>query len=157
MRTCGNMPMTVRARRGRGGHRASPLQTMDSERPQTPTRPQINSSRSKGTPRRRKTPNRNRNPGIKPVKRSIQALREELKRILKLSFTPEEWQAHLIQRVQQGYDSIFCAGTGYGKSLVFEGIAALGGQRKVTIVISPLKSLQKDQVSIIPKSRPKLY
>jgi len=130
---------------------------MDSERPQTPTRPQIDSSRSKGTPRRRKTPNRNQNPGIKPVKRSIQALREELKRILKLSFTPEEWQAHLIQRVQQGYDSIFCAGTGYGKSLVFEGIAALGGKRKVTIVISPLKSLQKDQVSIIPESCPKLY
>jgi len=157
MRTCENMPMTVRARRGRGGHCASPLQTMDSERPQTPTRPQINSSRSKGTPRRRKTPNRNRNPGIKPVKRSIQALHKELKRILKLSFTPEEWQAHLIQRVQQGYDSIFCAGTGYGKSLVFEGIAALGGKRKVTIVISPLKSLQKDQVSVIPESCPKLY
>ena len=30
-------------------------------------------------------------------------------------------------------------------------------QRKVTIVISPLKSLQKDQVSIIPKSHSKLY
>jgi superfamily II DNA helicase RecQ len=83
------------------------------------------------------------------VKKSIQELQEELKRILKLSFTPEEWQAHLIQQVKQGYDSIFCAGMGYGKSLVFEGIAALGGQGKVTIVISPLKSLQKDQVSII--------
>jgi len=130
---------------------------MESSRPQTPTKPRIDTTCSKGTPRRRKSPTRNWKPGIKPAKRSIQELREELKRILKLSFTPEEWQAHLIQRVQQGYDSIFCAGTGYGKSLVFEGIAAVRGQRKVTIVISPLKSLQKDQVSIIPVSQPDVY
>jgi superfamily II DNA helicase RecQ len=62
---------------------------------------------------------------------------------------PDEWQAHLIQRVLQGYDSIFCAGTGYGKSLIFEGIAALGGRGKVAIVISPLKALQKDQVNLL--------
>jgi superfamily II DNA helicase RecQ len=130
---------------------------MESSRPQTPTKPRIDTTRSKGTPRRRKSPTRNRKAGIKPTKRSIQELREELKRILKLSFTPEEWQAHLIQWVQQGYDSIICAGTGYGKSLVFEGIAAVRGQRKVTIVISPLKSLQKDQVSIIPVSQPDVY
>jgi superfamily II DNA helicase RecQ len=67
--------------------------------------------------------------------------------MLKLSFTPDEWQVYLIQRVQDGYDSIFCAGTGYRKSIIFEGIAALGGQKKVTILISPLKVLQKDQVS----------
>jgi superfamily II DNA helicase RecQ len=119
---------------------------MNSTRPQTPPRPSIDPARSKGTPRRHKTPKRKRNAGIKPPSKSIEELREELKRILKLSFTPEEWQAHVIQRVKQGYDSIFLAGTGYGKSLVFEGLAVLGGQRKVTIVISPLKSLQKDQV-----------
>jgi superfamily II DNA helicase RecQ len=121
--------------------------TMNSTPPQTPSRPRIDHSRTKGTPRRRKTPSYNKKPGIKKSKRSIQEIKAELKRILKLSFTPDEWQAHLIQRVQDGYDSIFCAGTGYGKSIIFEGIAALGGQRKVTIVISPLKSLQKDQVS----------
>jgi superfamily II DNA helicase RecQ len=120
---------------------------MNPAEPQTPSRPRVDSTRTKGTPRRRKAPARNQNPGIKPAKRSIIEIREEVKKILKLSFTPEEWQAHLIQRVLQKYDSIFCAGTGYGKSLVFEGIAALGGQRKVTIVISPLKALQKDQVS----------
>jgi len=120
---------------------------MNSTEPQTPSRPRVDSTRTKGTPRHRKTPVRKRNPGIKPTKRSINEIQEELKKILKLSFTPEEWQAHLIQRVQQGYDTIFCTGTGYGKSLIFEGIAALGGQKKVTIVISPLKALQKDQVS----------
>jgi superfamily II DNA helicase RecQ len=115
--------------------------------PQTPSRPRIDQNCTKGTPRRHKTPSHNRKPGIKKSKRSVQEIQEELKRILKLSFTPDEWQAYLIQRVQDGYDSIFCAGTGYGKSIIFEGIAALGGPRKVTIVISPLKALQKDQVS----------
>src|SRR5882762_2847126 len=119
---------------------------MNPTQPRMPTRPRIDSARSKGTPRRHKTPKRNRNPGIRRPSKSIEELREELKKILKLSFTPEEWQAHIIQQVKQGYDSIFLAGTGYGKSLVFEGLAVLGGQRKVTIVISPLKSLQKDQV-----------
>ena len=120
---------------------------MNSNPPQTPSRPRIDQNRTKGTPRRHKTPSHNRKPGIKKSKRSVQEIQEELKRILKLSFTPDEWQAYLIQRVQDGYDSIFCAGTGYGKSIIFEGIATLGGPRKVTIVISPLKALQKDQVS----------
>ena len=141
MRTCENMPMTVC--HGRGGHCASPLQTMNSAQPQTPTCPQIDLSCSKGTPRHWKTPNHYWNPGIKPVKRSIPVFHKELKRILKFSFTPEEWQAHLIQQVQQGYDSIFGPSTGYSKGLVFEGIATLGGQRKVTIVLSPLNLCRK--------------
>jgi len=120
---------------------------MNSNPPQTPSHPHIDQNLTKRTPRRHKTPSHNRKPGIKKSKRSVQEIQEELKRILKLSFTPDEWQAYLIQRVQDGYDSIFCAGTGYGKSIIFEGIAALGGPRKVTIVISPLKALQKDQVS----------
>jgi hypothetical protein len=43
---------------------------------------------------------------------TIEELCKKLKEILKLSFTLEEWQAHIIQRVRQGYDSIFLAGTG---------------------------------------------
>ena len=65
---------------------------------------------------------------------------------LKLSYTPDNWQAHLIQQILQGYDSIFCAGTGYGKSLIFEGLAVLGGSQKLVIVISPLKALEHNQV-----------
>ncbi|KAJ7588809.1 P-loop containing nucleoside triphosphate hydrolase protein, partial [Mycena floridula] len=56
------------------------------------------------------------------------------------------WQIHLINRVFQGYDSVFVAGTGYGKSLIFEGLAALGEKGKLVIVVSPLKALEKDQV-----------
>jgi ATP-dependent helicase YprA (DUF1998 family) len=66
--------------------------------------------------------------------------------VLKLSYTPDEWQVHLIRRILQGYDSIFCAGTGYGKSLIFKGLAVLGGLKKLVIVISPLIALERDQV-----------
>ena len=60
--------------------------------------------------------------------------------LLKLSYTPDDCQVHLIRRILQGYDSIFCAGTGYGKSLIFEGLAVLAGTKKLVIVISPLKA-----------------
>ena len=84
--------------------------------------------------------------GIKPAKLSINQIKQKLVEKLKLSFTPEEWQACLISQICQGYNSIFCAGTGYGKSLIFEGLAALGGKGRVVIVISPLKALERDQV-----------
>jgi superfamily II DNA helicase RecQ len=72
----------------------------------------------------------------------------ELVSKLNLSFTPDDWQVHLISRIRQGYNSVFLAGTGYGKSLVFEGlqVAVLGGQSKMVIIISPLKALERDQV-----------
>ncbi|KAJ7690513.1 P-loop containing nucleoside triphosphate hydrolase protein, partial [Mycena rosella] len=56
------------------------------------------------------------------------------------------WQIHLIIRILRGYDSIFLAGTGYGKSLIFEAVAVLGGKKKVTIIVCPLKALEADQV-----------
>jgi superfamily II DNA helicase RecQ len=64
---------------------------------------------------------------------------------------------HIIQWVKQGYDSIFLAGTRYGKSPVFEDLAVLGGQRKVTIVISPLKALEEDQVRKVVKNNAEQY
>ena len=94
--------------------------TTNSTHPRTPLHPCIDQTRSKGTPRRHKTPKRIRNPGIKSPCESIHKIQEESRRKLKLTFTPEEWQACLIQRVKQGHDSIFLAGTGYGKSLVLK-------------------------------------
>ncbi|TFK58811.1 P-loop containing nucleoside triphosphate hydrolase protein [Pluteus cervinus] len=58
----------------------------------------------------------------------------------------EDWQAETIYSANRGYDSIFVAGTGYGKSLVFHGLAVLN-KKKVNIVISPLKALERDQVA----------
>ena len=76
-----------------------------------------------------------------PSKLSLALICSHLVSKLSLSYTPDNWQVHLIQWILQGYDSIFCAGTGYGKSLVFEGLAVLGGNRKLIVVIKPLKGI----------------
>lgn len=87
---------------------------------------------------------------------SFDETRQALITKLKLSYLPDDWQVSLIMRILRGYDSIFVAGTGYGKSLIFKGVAVLGGEKKVTIVVCPLKALEADQVrhylflSIIP-------
>jgi hypothetical protein len=54
---------------------------------------------------------------------------------LKLHYVPDDWQIHLIIRILRGYDSIFLAGTGYGKSLIFEPVVVLGGRKKFTIIL----------------------
>ena len=102
------------------------------------------------TPRRRKDNISQCLRGINtnlPLSLSLTSIRSHLIAKLSLLYTPDDWQIHLIRRILQGYDSIFCAGTGYGKSLIFEGLAVLGGNGKLVIVISPLKALEYDQVS----------
>ncbi|KAJ7225307.1 P-loop containing nucleoside triphosphate hydrolase protein, partial [Mycena pura] len=56
------------------------------------------------------------------------------------------WQAHAVQRLLRGFDTMVVAATGLGKSLIFEGTAALAGPRKLVIVVCPLKALEVDQV-----------
>ncbi|KAF8816642.1 P-loop containing nucleoside triphosphate hydrolase protein [Phlegmacium glaucopus] len=100
------------------------------------------------TPRRRKDNASQRLRGIKinlPMNLSLSSIHSCLISRLSLSYIPDDWQIHLIRRILQGYDSIFCAGTGYGKSLIFEGLAVLGGNGKLVVVISPLKALEYDQ------------
>ncbi|KAF5340719.1 hypothetical protein D9611_007435 [Ephemerocybe angulata] len=102
------------------------------------------------TPRKRKPPVQSRLPGIRttlPNNLTLPSIRKRLKKRLKLTYTPDDWQLHLIRRLLQGYDSILCAGTGYGKSLIFEGLAALGGKGKCVVIISPLKALEHDQAT----------
>ncbi|KAJ3543662.1 hypothetical protein NMY22_g3064 [Coprinellus aureogranulatus] len=99
-------------------------------------------------PLKHKPPASARLPGIKitlPSNLSIPRIKTRLRERLGLSYTPDDWQAHTIRRILQGYDSVVVAGTGYGKSLIFEGLAVLGGYRKVVLVISPLKALERDQ------------
>ena len=76
----------------------------------------------------------------------VEAVRAALKQKLALDFQPDLWQVHLIQRVLKGYDTVCVAATGLGKSLIFEGTAALAGPSKVVVVICPLKALERDQV-----------
>ena len=54
----------------------------------------------------------------------------------------DNWQVHLIQRILQGYDSIFCAGTGYGKSLIFEALAVFGSAGKLLVHSRPLNVIR---------------
>jgi superfamily II DNA helicase RecQ len=101
------------------------------------------------TPRKRRDNHQQRLQGVKlalPYNLSLQSIRERLVSSFKLSYTPDDWQVHLIRRILQGYNSIFCAGTGYGKSLVFEALTILGGPNKLVLVVSPLKALEHDQV-----------
>ncbi|KZT36482.1 P-loop containing nucleoside triphosphate hydrolase protein [Sistotremastrum suecicum HHB10207 ss-3] len=71
---------------------------------------------------------------------------QDLRSRLNLTFDPEEWQARTILSILAGKDVIFAAGTGYGKSLVFEGLASQR-PRKTVVVICPLKALENDQVA----------
>ncbi|KAK7433877.1 hypothetical protein VKT23_020502 [Stygiomarasmius scandens] len=73
-------------------------------------------------------------------------VRLALKTKLSLSFQPDDWQAHLVYRILQGYDSICVAAMGLGKSLIFEGTAKLAGKGRVVLVICPLKALERDQL-----------
>jgi len=131
------------------GH--SSINHLNISQPQTPTRrstTSINPSTVPETPRKRKGNANQRLRGIKvklPDNLSLDAIRTRLVSLLKFLYMPDDWQVYLIRRILQGYDSIFCAGTGYGKSLIFEGLAVLAGTKKLVIVISPLKALERDQ------------
>jgi ATP-dependent helicase YprA (DUF1998 family) len=110
--------------------------------PPTPKKTRINQH---STPKKRKEPANPRQDGLKNLRDSVESIKNKLRSKLKLPFEIDEWQAHTIHRIHQGYDVIFVAGTGYGKSLIFQGLAALD-KKKTIIVISPLKALERDQV-----------
>ncbi|KAF5374595.1 hypothetical protein D9615_008912 [Tricholomella constricta] len=105
------------------------------------------------TPRRRKTPSSTlrapqsckwpRIGKVIPVEDIVNASQELY------GFTPREWQIKIFTKAAEGFDTFGIAGTGSGKSLVFV-LLALAAEMAdcngLVIVISPLKSLQKDQV-----------
>lgn len=125
---------------------------MSSRPPRTPPPTTGNHSggpqHSPRTPRQRKSQSSSRLQGIRPLSEKLQPenIRARLKDALVLSFDPDDFQVELLSRILRGYDSLLCAGTGYGKSLIFEGLAVLGGKTKVVVVICPLKALERDQV-----------
>ena len=98
------------------------------------------------TPRKRKSPPSDCLLGIKVLKETLEDLKIRTRERLGLGFDLDNWQAELIRRLRQGYDSLLVAGTGYGKSVIFEGLAALN-KAKIVIVVCPLKALERDQVS----------
>lgn len=61
------------------------------------------------------------------------------------------WQAEPLRAIQQGRDTFVSMSTGGGKSLLYQLPAAMEEGRSLTIVISPLRSLQADQVEALGK------
>ena len=106
-------------------------------------------NRSPGTPRRHKTPYRKSTQSTKPRTTLFtrERVKADLKEKLSLALEPDDWQTEVISRALRGYDGILSSGTGYGKSLIFQGLAKLSGDNKAIIVIFPLKALEADQVS----------
>ncbi|KAJ3530616.1 hypothetical protein NMY22_g8497 [Coprinellus aureogranulatus] len=117
--------------------------------PSSPTRAPTTLPFLPTTPRKRKPNAKTRTQGLRNdeyASLSIPELGELVKKLLKLSFTPDDWQLNVIHRVLKGYDSVLCAGTGYGKSVIFEALAAIGvATGKAVMVICPIKALEYDQ------------
>jgi superfamily II DNA helicase RecQ len=59
------------------------------------------------------------------------------------------WQAHAIDKVLHGHDIMVSAGTGSGKSLVFQALAVTR-PNAVVLVIAPLNALMETQVHSEP-------
>ena len=66
----------------------------------------------------------------------------ELMAAIEMNFmvTPHEWQRNVFGQLLTGLDVLVSAGTGSGKSLLFQGMCLLFSQASV-LVISPLKAL----------------
>ncbi|KAE8180749.1 hypothetical protein CF328_g9066 [Tilletia controversa] len=66
-------------------------------------------------------------------------------------FIPEQWQLEVICCLAAGWDVVLSAGTGRGKSLIWE-IAAFLHPDKIFLVIVPLQAIEIDQVSKYTKT-----
>lgn len=77
--------------------------------------------------------------------KQLEQFSKKLRKKLKLRFDLAAWQAKLVQKILDGHDVIFVAGTGRGKSIIWEAVAAMK-EGKVVVVIVPLKSMQMDLV-----------
>jgi ATP-dependent helicase YprA (DUF1998 family) len=62
---------------------------------------------------------------------------------------PYNWQGHAIQGLLNKRDVLVRAGTGSGKSLIFQA-AALFHPGAIVLVISPILGLMDDQVDLLP-------
>jgi superfamily II DNA helicase RecQ len=60
------------------------------------------------------------------------------------------WQAFVIQALLAGLDVMVRAGTGSGKSIVFQALAVakLDNPNAIVLVISPILALMKNQVAL---------
>jgi len=76
---------------------------------------------------------------------------DEVRRLIPLvrelfGIEPRPWQIRAWQQLLKGYDILVRAGTGMGKSLVFQAMIA-SKHKAIVLVISPLICLMEDQVT----------
>jgi ATP-dependent helicase YprA (DUF1998 family) len=69
-----------------------------------------------------------------------------------LSKTPYSWQKNAFKHALNGRDVVVSAGTGSGKSLIFQGLCFALPQG-VVLVICPLKAIIMQQVKACGRSR----
>jgi superfamily II DNA helicase RecQ len=86
--------------------------------------------------------------GVQRSDKTIDEILDGVKNRLNLPFEVSRWQGYVIQRLTEGHDCIAIAGTGRGKSLVWEGFAGIRDPEEcaIVLVIEPLKSIQVDMV-----------
>ena len=76
-------------------------------------------------------------------------LKEETKK--RFGYHPHDWQLRAAVKVLEGNDGVVIAGTGKGKTIIFA-LLGLAAELSMTnghyVVVSPLKSLEGDQVSV---------
>ncbi|KAJ7755361.1 hypothetical protein DFH07DRAFT_959475 [Mycena maculata] len=77
--------------------------------------------------------------GIKQWKHMFEATRKMVINELELTYIPDDQEIHLI--ILRRYDSVFLAGTGYGKSPIFEAVTALGGKTVGVIIFQAALAL----------------
>ena len=63
--------------------------------------------------------------------------------------TPRRWQSSAIDRLRAGDNVMVKAGTGSGKSFLFE-VMVLTKDKAVVLIVSPVKALMKRQVPAPP-------
>ena len=76
-----------------------------------------------------------------PLSESIDTIRPKILKGFKVKEL-KPWQAHAIDKILNGHDILISAGTGSGKSLVFQSLA-LAEPNAVALVIAPVNALME--------------
>lgn len=76
---------------------------------------------------------------------TVERIRQAIIRWFPHVDNPMDWQIEGIQKALEGNDVIVIAGTGSGKSLIFQALAVIINDG-IILIISPLKNLINEQV-----------
>ena len=75
---------------------------------------------------------------------------EKLLKVFKLE-NLRDYQRKALQALVNGQDVLVCHPTGTGKSIIFQEFTFFFQEKKISLVISPLVALMKDQVNALKR------